>query len=48
MMSGHHAGRADAGSKQPTAAKGSYYNPLAADMATWGILIQVFSGSYLA
>eukprot|EP00752_Nemacystus_decipiens_P012972 g11478.t1 len=40
MMPGHAAGGSEVCAEQPTAAKGSYYNPLAADMAAWGILIQ--------
>lgn len=43
--SGHQVGGFDVCAEKQTVAKGSYFNPLAADMARWGILIQVRSGS---
>lgn len=48
MTCGHQAKRSDVYDEQSTVAKGSYYNPLAADMAEWGIWFQVCYGSYLA
>lgn len=39
--SGRHVGRVGACPERREEAKGSYFNPLAAEMAEWGVLIQV-------